>query len=41
MKPILLLITIFIIFIGLLFVVSADNAEPAYIGELPAIEIIE
>ena len=41
MKPILLLIAIFTIFIGMLFIVSADNSEPAYIGELPTIEIIE
>ena len=41
MKPILLLIAIFTIFIGMLFVVSVDNNEHEKIGVLPAIEIIE
>jgi len=41
MKPIILLIAIFTIFIGMLLIVSADNLKPAHIGELPAIEIIE
>ena len=41
MKPILLVIAIFTIFMGMLFIVSHDNSEAEYIGELPTIEIIE
>lgn len=41
MKPAIFLIVILSIFIGMLFVVKADNSEPEYIGELPAIEIVE
>lgn len=41
MKSFLLLFAIFAVFIGMLFIVSADNLKSDYIGELPVIEVTE